>query len=184
MSPPLRDRGDHEKLWRGLASNELQAVGTDHCPFFFDKTPGKLSGKGDFSKIPSGAPGIENRMSRLFHGGVVGGHFDVSRFVEITSTAPAKIFGLFPRKGTIARGSDADVVIFDPEAEMVISAGTHHMNVDYNPYEGLKVKGVAETVFSRGEPIIENGEFTGRPGRGSFVARSPCNPGSAFDSEC
>jgi dihydropyrimidinase len=171
MSPPLRARGNEEKLWRGLAGNDLQAVSTDHCPFCMKEQ--KELGRGDFSKIPNGAPGIETRMSLLFDGGVVGKRISLNRFVELTSTSPAKIFGLFPRKGTIAPGSDADIVIFDPKKKHTLSAKTHHMKVDYNPYEGREVTGAAETVLSRGRVIIENGNFVGKAGAGGFLKRSP-----------
>jgi len=173
MSPPLRDKSGWDELWRGLRFNDLQAVSTDHCPFCFNENPGKQLGKDDFSKIPNGAPGLENRMSLIYDGGVAGGRFDVNRWVEVCSTSPAKIFGMFPKKGTIAPGSDADLVIFNPDAEQVISAKTHHMNVDYNCYEGRKVKGVSEIVLSRGEVLVENGAFHGRPGRGAYVKRAP-----------
>ena len=169
MSPPLRDRRSQERLWRALAADELQVVATDHCPFpMKDKR-----GREDFTKIPGGAPGIETRMSLLFDGGVVGGRFGVERFVELTATNPAKLFGLFPRKGTIAPGSDADIVVWDPERETTLSARAHHMRVDYNPYEGRVVKGVAETVLSRGRAVIERGAFVGRSGAGQFLRRSP-----------
>jgi dihydropyrimidinase len=171
MSPPLRAKGNEERLWRGLAGNDLQAVSTDHCPFCMKEQ--KELGKGDFSKIPNGAPGIETRMSLLFDGGVVGKRISLNRFVELTSTSPAKIFGLFPRKGTIAPGSDADVVVFDPEKKHTLSAKTHHMKVDYNPYEGRQVTGAAETVLSRGRVIVEGGKFTGKPGVGAFLKRRP-----------
>src|SRR5512135_534220 len=162
MSPPLREKGNEEKLWRGLAGNDLQAVSTDHCPFCMKEQ--KELGRDDFSKIPNGGPGVENRMSLIYFGGVAQGRFSVNRFVELTSTAPAKIFGLFPRKGTIAPGSDADIVIFDPEKTMTLGVKTTHMKVDYNPYEGRTVTGVTETVLSRGRVIIENGRFVGRVG--------------------
>jgi len=169
MSPPLRDRRSQERLWRALAADELQVVATDHCPFWMkDKR-----GREDFTKIPGGAPGIETRMSLLFDGGVVGGRFGVERFVELTATNPAKLFGLSPRKGTIAPGSDADIVVWDPERETTLSARAHHMRVDYNPYEGRVVKGVAETVLSRGRAVIEGGAFVGRPGAGQFLRRAP-----------
>ncbi|MGH9399500.1 MAG: dihydropyrimidinase, partial [Thermoanaerobaculia bacterium] len=134
MSPPLRAAGNEEALWRGLAGNDLQAISTDHCPFCMKEQ--KELGKNDFSKIPNGAPGIETRMTLVYDGGVCRGRIGLNRFVELTSTAPAKIFGLFPRKGTIAPGSDADIVIFDPNKKHVLSAKTLHMKVDYNPYEG------------------------------------------------
>jgi dihydropyrimidinase len=171
MSPPLRAKGNEEKLWRGLAGNDLQAVSTDHCPFCMKEQ--KELGKGDFSKIPNGAPGIETRMSLLYDGGVRAGRISLNRFVELTSTAPAKIFGLFPKKGTIAPGSDADIVIFDPEKKQKLSAKTLHMKVDYNPYEGREVTGVSETVISRGRVIVDVGKFTGKAGAGQFLRRKP-----------
>jgi dihydropyrimidinase len=169
MTPPIREKWNQEKLWRGLKFNDLQVVATDHCPFCMKEQ--KELGKNDFSKIPNGGPGVENRMSLVFNGGVAEGRISLNRFVEITSTAAAKIFGLFPRKGTIAVGSDADIVIFDPDEEMTISAKTHHMNVDYSCYEGWKVKGVTKTVLSRGEVVIEEGKYVGKPGKGQFLKR-------------
>ena len=170
MSPPLRDRSTQNQLWRGLASNDLQVIATDHCPFCMKEQ--KELGRSDFSKIPNGAPGIETRMSLVYDGGVRTGRISLNRFVELTSTSPARIFGLFPRKGTIAPGSDADIVVFDPEKTVTLSARTHHMKVDYNPYEGRQVTGVPETVLSRGRVIIEDGRFVGRAGAGSFLKRS------------
>src|SRR5262245_34375435 len=170
MSPPLRAKEKQENLWRGLRLNDLQVVSTDHCPFCLKEQ--KEIGKGDFRKIPNGAPGIETRMSLLHDGGVVPGRISLHRWIELASTAPAKIFGLFPRKGTIAPGSDADLVVFDPNAEAVLSAKTHHMKVDYNPYEGRRVKGVSETVLSRGEVVVEKGKFVGKPGRGQYLRRA------------
>jgi dihydropyrimidinase len=169
MTPPIREKWNQEKLWRGLQFNDLQVVSTDHCPFCFKEQ--KELGKNDFSKIPNGGPGVENRMSLVYNGGVAGGRISVNRFVEIVSTNPAKIFGLFPKKGTIAVGSDADIVIFDPDEEFTISAKTHHMNVDYSCYEGWKVKGATKTVLSRGEVIIDEGKYVGRVGQGSFLKR-------------
>jgi dihydropyrimidinase len=171
MTPPIREKWNQEKLWRGLQFNDLQVISTDHCPFCFKEQ--KELGRDDFSKIPNGGPGVEHRMSLIYNGGVVGGRISLNRFVEITSTAAAKIFGLFPRKGTIAVGSDADIVIFDPNEEMTISAATHHMNVDYSCYEGMKVRGVAKTVISRGEVVIDEGKYVGRDGRGEFLKRGP-----------
>jgi dihydropyrimidinase len=170
MSPPLRPKETQDRLWRGLAFNDLQAISTDHCPFCMKEQ--KTLGTGDFSKIPNGAPGIETRMSLVYDGGLRTGRISINRFVELTSTSPAKIFGLFPRKGTIAPGSDADLVIFDPERTMTLSSRTHHMKVDYNPYEGREVTGVTDTVLSRGKVIIENGRFVGRAGTGNFLKRS------------
>jgi dihydropyrimidinase len=170
MSPPLREKATQDRLWRGLAFNDLQAIATDHCPFCMRE---KHLGDGDFSKIPNGAPGVETRMSLVYDGGVRTGRISMNRFVELTSTSPAKIFGMFPKKGTIAPGSDADIVIFDPEKTTTLSAKTHHMKVDYNPYEGRQVTGVTETVLSRGKVIIDAGKFTGRAGAGSFLKRDP-----------
>ena len=171
MSPPLREKWNQEALWKGLVKNDLQVVSTDHCPFCMKEQ--KELGRDDFSKIPNGAPGIETRMSLLFDGGVRTGKIGLNRFVELTSTSPAKIFGLFPRKGTVAPGSDADLVVFDPNRKVTLSAKTLHMRVDYNPYEGREVTGVSETVFSRGRVVVENGKFVGKAGAGSFLKRSP-----------
>jgi dihydropyrimidinase len=171
MSPPLRPRETQDRLWRGLASDDLQAISTDHCPFCMKEQ--KELGRDDFSKIPNGAPGIETRMSLVHDGGVRTGKISWNRYVELTSTSPAKIFGLFPRKGTIAPGSDADVVVFDPNRKQTLSAKTLHMKVDYNPYEGREVTGVSETVLSRGKVVVENGKFVGRAGAGSFLKRNP-----------
>ncbi len=171
MSPPLRAKETQDRLWRGLAFNDLQAVSTDHCPFCMKEQ--KELGRDDFSKIPNGAPGIETRMSLVFDGGVRQGRISLNRWVELTSASPAKIFGLFPRKGTIAPGSDADIVIFNPEKSTKLSAKTLHMKVDYNPYEGREVTGVSETVISRGKVIVENGRFVGRAGSGVFLKRNP-----------
>jgi dihydropyrimidinase len=170
MSPPLRPKETQDRLWRGLAFGDLQAISTDHCPFCMKEQ--KTMGKGDFSKIPNGAPGIETRMSLVYDGGVRQGRISLNRFVELTATSPAKIFGLFPRKGTIAPGSDADIVIFDPEKKVRLSAKTLHMKVDYNPYEGREVTGATDTVISRGRVIIDKGTFVGRAGSGSFIKRS------------
>ena len=141
-------------------------VSTDHCAFRFSDQ--KTLGVNDFSKIPNGGPGIENRLSLLYTHGVASGFMDLNRLVELFSTNPARLFGLFPRKGTIAVGSDADIVIFDPDAETVISAGTHHMNVDYNLYEGMRVKGVPEVVIVNGRVLVEDGEYSGIPAGGRF----------------
>ena len=169
MSPPLRDRAKQDSLWRGLAFNDLQCISTDHCPFCMKE---KRLGENDFSKIPNGAPGVETRMSLVYDGGVRPGRISLNRFVELTSTSPAKIFGLFPRKGTIAPGSDADIVVFDPNRTITLAARTLHMNCDYNPYEGRQVTGATDTVLSRGQLVIENGVFVGRKGAGSFLKRA------------
>jgi len=174
LTPPLREKWNHDELWGGLRSHALDVISTDHCPFCLKEQ--KELGRNDFSKIPNGGPGIESRMSLIYHYGVTQGHISLNRFVELTSTAPAKIFGLFPKKGTIAVGSDADIVIFDPTREETISAfngATHHMNIDYSAYEGFKVKGYTETVISRGKVVIEKGNYVGRAGDGAFVKRQP-----------
>src|SRR5437763_5585680 len=167
MSPPLRPKETQDRLWRGLAGNDLQAVSTDHCPFCMKEQ--KELGRDDFSKIPNGAPGVENRMALIYNGGVVEQRISLNRFVELTSTAAAKMFGLFPRKGTIAVGSDADIVIFDPDKEQTFSVKTQHMNADYSAYEGKTVKGVVETVLARGRVVVEGGEFKGKSGDGQFL---------------
>ncbi|MDT5268746.1 MAG: dihydropyrimidinase [Acidobacteriota bacterium] len=172
MTPPLREKWNQEELWKGLKTDDLQVISTDHCPFCMKEQ--KELGRDDFSKIPNGAPGVEHRMSLIYDGGVAQNRVSINRFVELTSTAAAKMFGLFPRKGTIAVGSDADIVIFDPAREQVISAATHHMNVDYSAYEGRKVQGVVETVLSRGSVVVENNEFKGRAGAGQFLKRGTC----------
>jgi dihydropyrimidinase len=169
MSPPLREAADQEALWRGLAAGDLQVVATDHCPFTLAD---KARGMGDFSRIPNGAAGVETRMMLLWDGGVRAGRLDATRFVELTSTGPARIFGLWPRKGTIAVGSDADLVVWDPERETRLSVETLHMRVDYSPYEGRLVRGRPVVVMSRGEVIVDRGEWRGRPGRGQFLKRA------------
>jgi dihydropyrimidinase len=170
MSPPLRPKAQQELLWRGLSGDDLQVISTDHCPFCMKEQ--KEMGRADFSKIPNGAPGIETRMSLVFDGGVHGKRISLNRFVQLTATGPAKLFGLWPKKGTIAPGADADIVVFDPQRETVLSAKTLHMKVDYSPYEGRRVKGAADVVLSRGKVIVENGKFTGRAGDGAFLRRA------------
>ena len=167
-TPPLRPREHQAALWRGLRTDDLSVVATDHCPFCF--TEQKELGRGDFTKIPNGLPGVENRMDLIYQG-VVSGEISLARWVEVTSTNPAKMFGLYPRKGTVAPGSDADIVIYDPEATQTISVATHHMAVDYSCYEGMQIKGHVDTVFSRGRKIIGDGAYTGEKGHGSFVPR-------------
>jgi len=168
MTPPLRPKWHQEKLWEGLRRDDLQVVSTDHCPFCFKEQ--KEMGVGDFTKIPNGAPGIETRLM-LLHEGVRKGRITLNRFVQLVSTAPAKMFGLYPRKGTIAVGSDADIVIFDPNKEVVLSAKTHHMKVDYNPFEGTRIVGAPSAVLVRGKPVIEGDKFVGRVGSGQFLKR-------------
>lgn len=169
FTPPLREKWNQDKLWQGLKTNNLQIVSTDHCPFCFKEQ--KELGKDDFTKIPNGGPGIENRLQLLYDGGVNKKRISLNRWVEVVSTTPAKMFGMYPRKGTIAVGSDADIVIWNPNAEYVISAKTHHMRVDYSMFEGTKVKGNAETVLSRGEVIVDKGQWLGKTGRGQFIKR-------------
>jgi dihydropyrimidinase len=171
MTPPLREKWNQAELWKGLKMDDLQVISTDHCPFCMKEQ--KELGKDDFTKIPNGAPGVEHRVS-LIYNGVVENRISLNRFVELTSTAAAKMFGLFPKKGTIAIGSDADIVIFDPNRDQTISVKTHHMNVDYSAYEGKTIKGVVETVLSRGSVVIDQGKFTGRSGNGQFLKRGEC----------
>lgn len=168
MSPPLREKKDQKSLWSGLNQGLVQVVGTDHCPFEWKK---KLMGEKDFSKIPNGHPAIEHRMELLYSEGVEKGKISLNKFVEVTSTNAAKIFGMFPGKGTLGIGSDADVVIFDPEKKHVLSSKTHHMNVDYSAYEGWEVKGKVETVLLRGKIVVDKGEEKIKKGYGKFVKR-------------
>ncbi|MBI3698264.1 MAG: dihydropyrimidinase [Acidobacteria bacterium] len=170
FTPPLREKHHPPKLWEGLKNDHLQVVSTDHCPFCFADQ--KALGKDDFTKIPNGGPGIENRLQLIYHHGVNEGRISVNRFVELVSTTPARLFGLYPRKGVLAAGSDADIVIWDPHADHLISAKTHHMRVDYSMFEGFRVKGNARTVLSRGEVIVDRGNWLSRPGRGAFLKRA------------
>lgn len=168
-SPPLREKWNQEILWNALKNGQLQTIGSDQCSFNFEGQ--KDLGKGDFSKIPNGCPTIEDRFSIIFSEGVKKGKISLNQFVDIVSTRTAKLFGLFPQKGTIAVGSDADIVIFDPNQERTISVATHHMNVDYNPFEGLKVTGEPISVLSRGEFVIRDKQFVGTPGAGQYLKR-------------
>jgi dihydropyrimidinase len=172
MTPPLREKWNQGELWKGLRMDDLQVISTDHCPFCMKEQ--KELGRDDFSKIPNGAPGVEHRVPLIYNGGAVENRISLNRFVELTSTAAAKMFGLFPRKGTIAVGSDADIVIFDPDAEQTISAAAHHMNVDYSAYEGKRIRGVVETVLSRGRVVIDKGEYKGKRGDGRYLKRGTC----------
>jgi dihydropyrimidinase len=169
FTPPLREKRNQPKLWEGLRKDNLQVVSTDHCPFCFEDQ--KALGKDDFTKIPNGGPGIENRLQLLHHHGVGQGNLSINRFVELVSTAPARIFGMYPKKGVLAAGSDADLVLWDPGANYTISAATHHMRVDYSMFEGFKVKGNARDVYSRGELIVSAGKFIDKPGRGQYLRR-------------
>lgn len=170
FTPPLREKWHQDKLWEGLRKNTLQVVSTDHCPFCFKEQ--KEMGRDSFAKIPNGGPGVENRLQLIHHHGVNQKRISLNRWVEIVATTPAKMFGLYPRKGTITVGSDADIVIWDPNKEITISAKSHHMRVDYSMFEGFKVKGDAETVLSRGETIVDKGKWLGKAGRGTFIKRN------------
>jgi len=167
-SPPLRTSEHPAALWQGLRTNDLSVVSTDHCPFCFKEQ--KELGRGDFSKIPNGMPGVEHRMD-LLHQGVVNGEITLSRWVETCSTTPARMFGLYPRKGVIAPGADADIVVYDPAATQTLSVATHHMNVDYSAYEGMEIAGKVAVTISRGQVVMADGEFRGPAGHGSFLSR-------------
>jgi len=184
-SPPMRGKADNERIWQGLADNTLQTVGTDHCPFFFDgtkainyegvevKIPGKELGQDDFTKIPNGLPGVADRMAILWTEGVVKGRLTPNQFVAYTSTNAAKIFGLYPQKGTLAPGSDADLVIWDPEKKLKYGVNVAHQRTDYNLYEGWELQGYPEMVFLRGEPIVDGEKWLGKRGQGQFLKRKP-----------
>jgi dihydropyrimidinase len=171
FTPPLVPKENIEPLWKGLKLGYLQEVSTDHCPFNFKGQ--KELGRGDFRKIPNGGPGVEDRLSLVYDGAMKRG-FSLNKWVDICSTASAKMFGMFPKKGTIAVGADADIVLFDPDLERTISAKTHHMNCDYSLFEGMKIKGKPETVLSRGKVIVEKDQYVGEPGDGRFVKRGQC----------
>jgi dihydropyrimidinase len=171
MSPPLREKGNSEALWRGLATGALQSVGTDHCPFNF--VGQKDMGRDDFSKIPNGMPGVETRLPLMYHFGVNEGRFSVNRFVELVATGPARLFGLLPRKGAITIGADADLVIWDPDKTFQLTKGNLHSNVDHSPYEDITVKGYPALVLRRGQVIVRDDEFVGEVGAGQFLRRNP-----------
>jgi dihydropyrimidinase len=169
MSPPLREKKDQETLWAGINQGIVKVVATDHCPFKWQQ---KLMGKDDFSKIPNGHPAIENRMELLYSEGVAKGRISLNKYVEVACTNPAKIFGMFPRKGTIGIDSDADIMIFDPNEKHTISAATHHMNVDYSGYEGWELTGKVKTVLLRGKVAIDNNVCKLEKGYGQFIRRN------------
>lgn len=176
MTPPLRDHECQHALWRGLQFDDLQLVATDHCPFCMNENPlgllkSKQFGRDNFNRIPNGAPGVELRLMLLYDGGVRAGRINLNRFVQLTATAPAKMFGLFPRKGTIAVGSDADLVLFDPNETHTLSASTHHSLVDYSLFEGREVTGKVKKVFLRGQCIVDGDQWLGRPGMGQYQHR-------------
>jgi len=170
FSPPVRDKSNWDVLWNAVRTDALSAISTDHCAFRFDTQ--KTLGKDDFSKIPNGGPGIENRLQMIHEFGVRTGRISLNRMVELLATNPAKLFGLYPRKGTVAVGSDADIVVFDPEKKVTITAKTQHSKVDYNLYEGTQVTGSPEVVLLRGHVLVENDELVASPGVGQFVARA------------
>jgi dihydropyrimidinase len=167
-SPPLRPKEHQADLWRGLRTNDLSVVSTDHCPFCFKDQ--KELGRGDFSKIPNGIPGVEHRMD-LLHQGVAAGEISLQRWVEVASATPARMFGLYPRKGVIAAGADADIVVYDPSVQQTLGVATHHMAVDYSAYEGMSITGGVSTVLSRGSVVVADGAFHGREGHGRFLSR-------------
>jgi dihydropyrimidinase len=187
-SPPMRTQNDTEGLWSGMADGTIQTVGTDHCPFFFDGTrsimyegndiaiPGKELGKGDFTKIPNGLPGVGDRLPVLWTYGVRAGKLTWNQFVALTSTNPAKIFGLYPRKGALLPGSDADIVIWDPERRLTYGVAHAHHRTDYNLYENWELVGFPEKVFLRGRLIVDGEQWLGGAGMGQFLAREPYSP--------
>jgi len=175
-SPPFREAHDREALWRGVADRSLQVISTDHCPFWFEggrdgRSAGKELGQGDFSKIPNGCPGIEDRLMVLHTYGVLAGRISLNRWDELCCTNPAKLFGLYPRKGTIVPGSDADLVVWDPAAAHTISAATQHQRIDYNLYEGMAITGTPSVVLARGRVLVQDGAWRGERGAGRFMAR-------------
>lgn len=187
-SPPMRSKEDNERLWQGLESGIIQVVGTDHCPFFYDGTkpilyegkpvaiPGKELGKNDFTKIPNGLPAVGDRLSVLWSEGVVKGRLTPSQFVALTSTNPARIFGLYPRKGSLTPGADADLVVWDAERVVNYGVAQSHHRTDYNLFEGWTVTGFPEKVFLRGNLIVDNGQWLGQAGLGRFIQRNSHNP--------
>jgi len=176
MTPPLREHGHQAHLWRGLKTDDLQVVSTDHCPFCYAEQPhglrySKQQGADSFARIPNGAPGVETRLALMYDGAVLRQGMSLQRFVEITATAPAKLFGLFPAKGSIAVGSDADLVLFDPAERWTIRAAEHHSRVDYSLYEGRELTGRVKKVFLRGQCIVDGAQWLGREGMGRFLRR-------------
>ena len=169
-SPPARDAANHDVLWDAVRTDALSAISTDHCAFLWDGQ--KTLGKDDFTKIPNGGPGLEDRLKMIHHFGVRDGRISLNRMVDLLATQPARLFGLYPRKGTLAVGADADLVVFDPEKKVTISASTHHSKCDYNLYEGTEIVGAPELVLLRGSVLVEDGEIVGPPGVGRFVRRA------------
>ncbi len=179
-STPVRnwDEGHQEALWQGLATDDLQVISTDHCPFCFNDHPKygtqKKLGLGDFTKIPNGLPGVEERFGLIYHSSVAEGRLSLNRFVEVVATAPAKMFGIYPKKGTIAVGSDADIVVLDPNVTRTITVDEHHMDVDYTCYEGKEVQGRIDVVLARGKVLVSDGEYHGYAGYGQYLQRGTC----------
>jgi dihydropyrimidinase len=169
-TPPPRPKENQDVLWRAVKNDILSAISTDHCAFLWNGQ--KTLGREDFSKIPNGAPGLENRLHMIHEFGVRPGRITLNRMVELLSTNPAKLFGLYPRKGTLAVGSDADIVVFDPEKRHTITAADQHSKSDYNLFEGIEVTGSPELVLLRGHVLVENGDLVAEPGIGRFVARA------------
>ena len=172
-SPPFRTPRDHEALWGGVRDGSLSVVSTDHCPFNYEAQ--KTLGRDSFANIPNGVPGIEDRLMVLHQAGVRGGRISLNRFVELTATNPAKLFGLYPRKGSLVVGADADIVLFDPDRERTLSAKTHHMRIDYSLFEGTTVRGVPSGVWVRGRQVVDGDRFAGTPGTGQYVRRNRFN---------
>ena len=170
MRHPLREKSNQEKLWRGIRNGDIQVVATDHCPFSYEKEKVPM-GKDDFTKCPNGAPGVEARMPVLFSEGVMKGRITINKFVEVTSTNPAKICGMYPTKGSIAVGSDADLVIFDKDKKVTITKDLFHENVDYTSYEGIELQGYPIMTIVRGKVIVKDNEFIGEEGYGQFIKR-------------
>lgn len=181
MSPPLRKKTNTESLWKGLHDGYIQVVATDHCPFSFNKD--KQAGRDDFTKCPNGAPGVEERIPLLFSEGVMKGKIGINRFVEVCCTNPAKLFGMYPKKGTIAPGSDGDIVIIDPEREVTLTQNMLHSNADYTAYEGFRLKGYPVLTISRGEIVAKDGEFTGQKGRGKYIKRNSNKGGGMVNAK-
>jgi dihydropyrimidinase len=187
-SPPIREKVDNDRLWEGLRSGVIQTIATDHCPFYYDGSqpinyegemvaiPGKELGKSDFTKIPNGLPGIEDRLPIMWTFGVGAGKLSPNQFVALNCTNPAKIFGLYPRKGTLLPGADADIVLWDPEKRVQYGVNEAHMRTDYNLYEGWELVGMPVVVFLRGEPIVKDGQWLGKRGAGKFILRNASNP--------
>ena len=184
-SPPLRTASDQVRLWEGLHDGSIQTIATDHCPFFFDGTkpieyegkeisiPGKELGKNDFTKIPNGLPGVGDRLPILWTKMVGSGKFTPNQFVALTATNPAKIFGMYPQKGALLPGSDADIVLWDPQKEVSYGLAYSHHRTDYNLYEGWNLRGFPVHVISRGRTVLKDGAWYGKPGQGKFIHRRP-----------